>query len=90
MDKLLQRQRNRRFESQNPERSAVKLHILECRLVRRMVGGDHVHRAVSKSCDQRLPIFARSQRRIHFEARIILYVLVDQREVMRRHFARHL
>jgi len=41
----------------------------------------------AKPSEQRFAIFARRQRRIHLEFRIVLHVLVDQREMMRRDFA---
>src|SRR5229473_4412468 len=59
LHQLFQRQRQRRLESQNPERRAIELHIFQGRLVRGVVGGDGVDRPVGKSSQQRFPVLPR-------------------------------
>ena len=43
MHKLLERQRQSRLKSQNPEWRAIELHIFQSGLVRRMLCGNGIH-----------------------------------------------
>src|SRR5262245_59824404 len=55
---MFQRERDGGFETENAEGSAVEFNILESRLVRRVVGGNHVNRAVGESADECFTILA--------------------------------
>jgi len=46
---LFERERDGRFETENAEGRAVEFDVFESGLVRRVVGGDHVNRAVGDS-----------------------------------------
>ena len=58
----------RRLKSSNSKGRAIELHVLARRMMRRVIGGDHVDAAIRQPCDQRVAILARSQRRIHLVA----------------------
>src|ERR1700739_1158413 len=84
-----QRQSQRRFKAGHAKRSAVEFHVLERKLVRRVIGSDGGARAGGKASNERVPVLSSSERRIHFVARVVLYVFIGQREVMRSDLARY-
>src|SRR5579872_4229057 len=55
-------------------------------MMRGVVGGDGIDGAVGKSFEEGVAIVARSERRVHFEARVVLDVFIDESEMMRRDF----
>ena len=55
--------------------------------VGRMVGGDHIHRAVPQPFDQRFAVIRRMNGRIHLEAAVVLYILFAKRQIVRSRFA---
>src|SRR5215218_779678 len=76
------------FQSNNTERRSVELDFLFEIRVRRMIRTQDRQGPVGDSLQQRLEIYPRSQRRIHFVIRIeILDRLVGQCDVMRANFA---
>ena len=50
VEQAVQRQRHRRLEADDAKGRAVELHVLLVGLVRRVVGGDGVHRPVRRPC----------------------------------------
>ena len=87
VNQLLESQSDGGFESENSEGGFVKLYVLDRRLVWGVVCGDGVHGAVGEAGKQGFAIFAGGERRIHFEARIVGDVFVDQGEVVGSDFA---
>ncbi len=83
----LEPEADRRFKTCHAKRCAVKFHVFERGLVRRVVGGDGVNGAVREAGDERVAVFSRSERRIHLVARVVLNVFVGERKMVRRHFA---
>jgi len=88
VDELFESEREGGFEAQNAEGSAVEFDVFERRFVRSMIRGNSVDRAIGETRDERLAILTSGQRRIHFEARIVLHVFIHQSEMVRRDFAR--
>jgi hypothetical protein len=89
MDKLCDGQGNGGLESQDAKRSLVELDVLDGRFVRSVIGSNGVDRAIRQPVNQRLAIFASTQRGIHLEARIVSHVFVDEREMVGSDFAGH-
>ncbi len=87
MHQLLKRQADGGFKTENAEGRAIELDIFQGRFVRGVIGGDGVDGAVGEALNEGFAVFARGQRWIHLEARIVGDILVDQREVVRRDFA---
>ncbi len=85
--KFAQAERERRLESGDAERRAIEFHVFARGMMWRVVGGDCVDAAVGKALHQRIAVFARSERRIHFVVGVVADVLVGEREMMRRDFA---
>ena len=85
--KLRDRQCQRSFESGDAEGRALELDFFFVRGVRSVVGGDGVHGAVGQRDQNRFTVRGRTQWRVHLEIRVVLaHILVEQREVVRRHF----
>jgi len=86
--KLRNGQGQRGFEPRNAEGGALKLDLLFVRGVRSVVGGDGVYGAIGERNQNGFAIRGRTQGRVHLEIRVVLaHVLVEQSEMMRRHFA---
>lgn len=59
-------------------------------VVRGVVGGDGVNRPVREGFDDGFEMFAAAQRGAHLRVRVVVaHGFVREREVVRRHFARH-
>ena len=54
--------------------------------MRRVVGGDHVDRAVLNAFDKRQPVLFTSKRRIHLEFAVFFEVVFIQQQIVRRGF----
>ena len=87
MHELDQSQRQSRFKAGDAERRAIEFHILAGGMMRSVIRGDGIYRAIGEAREQCIAIFARGQRRIHFVARVVDHVFVNEREMMRRDFA---
>src|SRR5260370_19517873 len=87
MNELLKRERERGFEAEDAEGRAVEFHILEGWLMRGVIGGDGIDGAVGQAGEKGFAVRVRGERRIHFEAGIVLDILVDEREVVGGDFA---
>ena len=57
--------------------------------MRRVVGGNHVHRSVKKTFDKRLSVLNPPQRRIHLESAVVFKTAVVKTQIVRSRFARH-
>ena len=71
VDKLHQRQRQFGFQSGDAERRVVKLNFLFKIAVRRVVAAQNFNRAVGQPFQNRLAVARRTQRRVHFEIRVV-------------------
>ena len=84
--------RHRRLEPDDAEGRAVELEHLLVRVVRRVVGGDHVDAAVGDAREHRVAVRGFAQRRVHLEVGVVLRRpverLVGEREMVRRDLAR--
>ena len=70
------------------EEPGQPFHPLGVRIVRRMIGRDHIYRAVSDRRTQRLDVARRAQRRRHLRVRTpSQHRAIVEREVMRRDLA---
>src|ERR1700693_6232556 len=88
--KLGDGQRQRGFQSRDAKRGGLELDLLFVGRMRGVVGGNGVHGAVGQGDQNSLAVRGRAQRRVHLEIRVVLaHVLVEQSEVVRRHFAGH-
>ena len=75
------------FQPYDAHRTALEAARLFLGGVRRVVGGDHVDRAVAQALEQRVAVGGGAQRRVHLEAAVLLQIVLAQREVVRRGFA---
>lgn len=73
----------RRLETDNAHGAPGEAPGLFLRAVRRVVGRDHVHRAVEDALEQRVPVCLRAQGRVHLEAAVLAQVVLGQHEVVR-------
>src|SRR5258708_8366389 len=87
MNELFKRERERGFEAEDAEGRAVEFYVVERWLMRGVSGGDGISGAVSQASEKGFAVFTRGERRIHFEAGIVLDILVDEREVVGGNFA---
>ena len=71
MKKFHQRERQLRFEARYPERSAVEFHRFFVIAMGRVIAADDFESAIDNSLENRLAIASRTQRRIHFEVRVV-------------------
>ena len=85
--KLVDRQGERRFEADHAEGGAIEFDVLAGGLVRGVVGGDGVNRAIGEACEKSVAVGARGDRRIHLEAAVVADVFVGEREMVRSDFA---
>ena len=58
--------------------------------VRGVVGGDHVDRAVEQALDEGVAVGLLAQGRVHFEAPVLLQIVLGEDEVVRTGLARHI
>ena len=77
----------RRLETDDAHGAPGEALGLFLRAVRRVVGCDHVHRAVEDALEQRVPVGLRAQGRVHLEAAVLAQVVLGQHEVVRRGLA---
>ena len=92
MDQAIERQADRRLESDDAFGSEIEFEHLFVGMVRRVVCRDRVNRAVTQPFDDGLEIVPRTQRRRHFCVRVVVAEIdfgVGQSEVMGRDFAGH-
>src|SRR5258708_8257996 len=87
MNELRKGGREGGFEAEDAERRAVECYILERWLMRGVIGGDGIDGAVGQASEKGFAVRVRGERRIHFEAGIVLDILVDEREVVGGDFA---
>ena len=71
MHQPIERQRHRRLEADDPERRTVELHLLLVVVMRRVVGGDDVDRAVGDAGEHRVAIRRLAQRRVHLGVGVV-------------------
>src|SRR5258708_19927296 len=87
MNECVKGEAERGFEGEDAEGRAGEFYVLERWLMRGVIGGDGINGAVSQASEKGFAVFARGERRIHFEAGIVLDILVDEREVVGGDFA---
>ena len=66
------RKGQRGLKAGDAEGRAIKFLVFFMRRVRRVVGGDAIHSAVSQTGEQCFAVFTRAQRRIHFVVGVVL------------------
>ena len=70
-------QRHRGLEPHDPERRPIELEGLLIRMMRRVVGGDHVNRPVNEPLDHRIAVGDLAKRRVHLEVRVVAALVRD-------------
>ena len=71
-------QRQRRLQPGDAEGRALELHLFLMRRMRRVVGGNRVHRSVTQCRYDRFAVCYRTKWRIHLEVRVVLsHILVQ-------------
>ena len=87
VDELIEAESERSFKSGDAEWSFIEFDGFAGGLVRRVIGGDSVNGAIGKTGEERIAIFTRCERWIHFEICVVGDVFINQSEMVGRDFA---